>query len=138
MTETRINRSVERTAALPLASSSVILFKMEEFKLKPIECVGQDKSAQIFYLHLEEGDAPGWEQPTFLVHRRNPSQTAEDDFFFLRLAMLEKGIYRVETMAHNYQPWYSRKGIPEAVIAEAARLFGAIKSSSNRRKGARQ
>jgi hypothetical protein len=37
-------------------------------------------------------------------------------------------------MSHQGRPWYSAKGIPDAVISEAARIFGTIKSSSNRCK----
>lgn len=37
-------------------------------------------------------------------------------------------------MSHQKSPCYSAKGIPDAVISEAARIFGTIKSSSNRRK----
>jgi hypothetical protein len=87
---------------------------------------------QTFFFDLETDEFGGWDSPTFYVHLRNPPETGADDFFSLSLDKLAEGAYRVDTMSHHKRPWYSAKGIPDSVISEAARIFGTIKSSSNR------
>lgn len=105
---------------------------MQAFKSRPIKCIGKGEIEQTFFLDLEADELDGWDNPTFYVHLRNPPEPESDDFFSLSLDKLVTGVYRVDTMSHHERSWYSAKGIPDAVISEAASIFGTIKSSSNK------
>jgi hypothetical protein len=112
--------------------------RVASFELLPLVCVGADGVAREFYYRVthdmvagSDGMKSAWHYIVF--DNEDPDQDAEE---FFEAEFVEVDAERVlsRTMSHRFLAQYRRKGIPEAVIRDAARrLKRRVVSSSGRR-----
>lgn len=101
--------------------------------LKPLTCTGKDGVSRTFYYGYDPPNKTDavWH---FRVHLHDPPQSDTDDFFDMVLAPLGQNSVYVSMIEHHSLPWYRSKGIPDALIPEAARVLGKTVFSSQSAK----
>jgi hypothetical protein len=100
--------------------------------LTDLYCRGRDNQERKYFLEIPEA-FNRWPL-NVKVHRHNPAQQTEDDWFSLTVDRFRDGLIVTE-INHFGKEWYSAKGIGDALIPELASLTGLrIYSSSNTRK----
>jgi hypothetical protein len=109
---------------------------MNADELTAVQCVGADGVARNFYYRLNrdpfanfDGVRSAW---TFSVFDR-PVPEPGDDCFDAEFVQVDPERVLSRTMAHKGMEQYRAKGIPEALILEAARQSGCRCVSSSSR-----
>lgn len=93
--------------------------------------MGKGNTTRDFYMDYEKDPLSSTPTYNFRVHRSTTINNS-DEWFDLRLIQFDTDTFLIDWIGHNYKPWYSGMGIPDALIPRACNLLNVtICSSTN-------